>query len=138
MSITVDLEDNSHDMGYFKLEDEELFANEFSYTIGGGNETKGFTNTNKPGRYVGSKDEYGWDASGIAHEFHDLLIQYKLTKKPITIKVFNRGPDGNVTHKGTFFHGRVDEVTVSQGDDGNTLDVSGIALDFELPKTTTI
>ena len=134
MTIYVDPDDNSHDMGYLKLEDDELYANEFSYTIGGGNETESFTNTSKPGRYKGSKDEFSWDASGIAHEFHDLLIQYKLTKKTFTTKVFNRGPDGNVIPKGILFHCRIDEVSVSQGDDGNTLDVSGIALDFELPQ----
>ncbi|MBO6275427.1 MAG: hypothetical protein J6M91_07845, partial [Methanobrevibacter sp.] len=77
MSIIIDPDDNSHDMGYIKLDEEELYANEFSYTIGGGNETESFTNTGKPGRYKGSKDEFGWDASGIAHEFHDLLIEYK-------------------------------------------------------------
>lgn len=136
MSITIDPNDNSHDMGYLRLDDEELYANEFSYTIGGGNETESFTNTGKPGRYKGSKDEFGWDASGIAHEFHDLLIRYKLNKTTFPIKVFNRGPDGNVIHKGTLFYCRVDEVSVSQADDGNTLDVSGIALDFELPQKT--
>ena len=132
--IYVDPEDNSHDSGYLKLEDEELYANEFSYSIGGGNETQTFTNTGKPGRYKGSTDEFGWDASGIAHEFHDLLIEYKLKKKTFSIKVFNRGPDGNVIHKGTMKYCRIDEVNVSQADDGNTLDVSGIGLDFELPQ----
>lgn len=136
MSITIDPNDNSHDMGYLRLDDEELYANEFSYTIGGGNETESFTNTGKPGRYKGSKDEFSWDASGIAHEFHDLLIRYKLNKTTFPIKVFNRGPDGNVIHKGTLFYCRVDEVSVSQADDGNTLDVSGIALDFDLPQKT--
>ena len=134
--IYVDPNDNSHDSGYFKLEDEELFANEFSYTLGGGNETQTFTNSNKPGRYKGSVDEYSWDASGIAHEFHDLLVRYKLEKKTFPVKVFNRSPDGNVIYKGTLIYCRVDEVTVSQADDGNTLDVTGIALGFELPAKT--
>lgn len=133
MTTFIDPEDNSHDSGYLKLYEEELYANEFSYTIGGGNETESFTNTNNPARYKGSRDEYSWDASGIAHEFHDLLIEYKLKKKTFPVKVFNRGPDGNVIHKGTLKYCRIDEVSVSQADDGNTVDVSGIALGFELP-----
>lgn len=136
MSITIDPEDTSHDMGYFKLNDQELYANEFNYTIGGDSETESYTNSNTPGRYKGGKDEFEWEASGVAHEFHDELIRAKLNKTIFPIKVFNRGPDGNVLHKGTLLYCRVNEVEVSQGDDGNTIDVSGTALNFELPRKT--
>ena len=133
MTIVIDPADNSHDMGYFNLLEETLFANELEYTLGGGNETENYTNTNKPGRYKGSKFEFGWSASGVAYEYHDLLIRAKLNKITFPIKVFNRGPDGNVLPRGTLMYCRIDEISVKQGDDGFSLDVSGIALDFELP-----
>ena len=83
MSRTIDPEDHSHDMGYFKLWDEELYANEINYTLGGSNETESYTNTNTPGRYKGSQDEFTWEANGVAHEFEDDL---KRAKHPLLDK----------------------------------------------------
>ncbi len=134
MSRTIDPEDHSHDMGYFKLWDEELYANEINYTLGGSNETESYTNTNTPGRYKGSQDEFTWEANGVAHEFEDDLKRAKLTKQTFPIKIFNRGPEGNVIHKGTLLYCRIEEVSVTQGDDGHTIDVSGTALNYELPR----
>lgn len=134
MSIIVDPNDNSYDMGFLRLLDEKIISNEFSYTVGGGNETANSTSSNDPYRYKNSKNEISWDASEVAMEFHDLLMRAKLEKITFPITVFNHGPSGDYNHKGTITYARVDEVSVSAGDEGMSLDVSGVALGFELPK----
>lgn len=131
MPITVDPDDNSHDMGLLRLGDEPLVSNEFSYTVGGGNNVGTATNSNNPVRYKGSKNEFSWDANDVAYEYYDFLMEAKLKKTTFPITIFNFGPDGNYNHKGTLTSARIDEVSVSFGDEGMQLDVSGIALGYE-------
>lgn len=133
MPITVNPDDNSHEMGLLRLAEEPLVSNEFSYDIGGGNNVGTATNSQDPVRYKGSKNEYGWSASDIPPEYHDLLIQYKLSKKTFPITIFNYGPDGDYNHLGTLTSARVDSVSVNFGDEGMQLDVEGIALGFDIP-----
>ena len=133
MAITVDPDDNSHDMGLLRLEDQELVSNEFEYSIGGANNTRTSTNSSQPIGYKGSKDEFSWSASDIAPEFRSLLIKYKLERKTFPITIFHHGADGAYIHEGTLTHARIDEVTPSYSDEGANLDVSGTALGFDLP-----
>ena len=134
MSIVIDPNDNQYDMGFLRLLDEKIISNEFTYTIGGGNETASSTDSGDPYKYKGSKNEYSWDASEVPMEYHDLLIRAKIEKTTFPITVFNHGPLGEYNHKGTLKYARIDEVSVKNGDEGMSLDVSGIALGFELPK----
>lgn len=133
MTIIVDPDDNSYDMGLLRIEDQELVSNEFEYSIGGANNTGGGTNSNDPIRYKGNKNEYSWSASDIPPEFKTLLIKYKIEKKSFPITIFHHGPDGNYIHEGTLTHARIDEVTSSYSDEGPNLDISGTALGFDLP-----
>ena len=125
---------DEYDMGVFRFEDEYVTSNEFEYAIGGSNETRTATNSSNPTGYKGSKNEFSYSASDIPMEYHDLLIEYKLKKKSFPISVFAFGEGGDYNHKGTLTHARVDEVSVKGSDEGLTLDVSGIALGFELPQ----
>lgn len=134
MAITVDPDDNTYDMGVFRFEDETLTSNEFEYTIGGSNEVRTGTNSQNPIGYKGSKNEFSYSASDIPMEYHDYLIEMKMKKKSFPITVFAFGPDGDYTHVGTLTNARVDEVSVSMGDEGYSLEVSGPALGFDLPK----
>lgn len=133
MVIKVDPDDNSHDMGLLRLEDQELVCNEFEYSIGGANNTRGSTNSVNAVGYKGGKNEFSWSASDIAPEFRNLLIQYKLEKKTFPITIFHHGANGAYIHEGTLTHARIDEVTPSYSDEGANLDVSGTALGFDLP-----
>ena len=133
MSITVDPEDNSYDMGIMKFKDEKIISEEFEYIVGGSNETRGASSSQDPIGYKGSENEYSYSASGIPMEYHDFLIRMKMTKETFPITVYAYGPDGDYGHVGTLMYCRVDEVSVSNGDEGYSLDVSGPALAFELP-----
>ncbi|WP_458456216.1 hypothetical protein [Methanobrevibacter sp.] len=134
MTITVDPSDNTYDMGVFRFVDETLVSNEFEYTIGGSNEVRTATNSQNPTGYKGSKNEFSYSASDIPMEFHDYLIEMKIKKTTFPITVFAFGPDGDYTHVGTLTNARIDEVSVKNGDEGYSLDVSGPALGFDLPK----
>ena len=132
MTIVVDPNDNQYNKGLLRLLDERIISNEFTYTVGGGNEVA--TQNGKPYKYKGNVDEFSWDASEVPMEYHDLLMKAKLEKTTFPITIFNYGNGGDYNLIGTLMYCRIDEVAVKSGDDGMSLDVSGIALDFELPR----
>ena len=59
------------------------------------------------------------------------LHKRQVGKLTFPITIFNFGPDGDYNHKGTLTSARIDEVSVSWGDEGMQLDVSGIALGYD-------
>lgn len=134
MTIIVDPDNNDYDMGIFRFEDEQIISNEFEYKVGGSNDVNTATGSSDPIGYKGSKNEYSYSASGIPMEFHDFFIKLKLEKKSFPISVYAFGEGGDYNHKGTLNYARVDEVNVKASDEGLTLDVSGPALRFELPR----
>ncbi len=135
MAITVDPENNNHYMAEIKLNDDIIVSNEFNFDITEeGGDAKYATNSMEAIRYSSSKNTYEWGASGVEPEFYNLLVQYKLKSKLLTVDVFDFGPDGGYAHQGTMTYAKITEVTRSFGDDGVTIDISGTALGFNLPK----
>lgn len=135
MAIKIDPTDNSYEMAEMRIDSERIYSNEFNMDLGeDGGDTKSVTNSADPIRYGRTKNTYEWGASGVEPEFYDFLVEAKLKKKIFPIGVFRFGPDGDYKAVGTMTNARISEVNFSYGDDGVTLDVSGTALGFELPR----
>ncbi len=135
MAIKIDPTDNSYEMAEMRIDSERIYSNEFNMDLGeDGGDAKSVTNSSDPIRYGRSKNTYEWGASSIEPEFYDFLVEAKLKKKQFPIGVFCFGPDGDYKAVGTMINARISEVNFSYGDDGVTIDVSGTALGFELPR----
>lgn len=132
MPIKVDPNDTSYDLGQLRFSDEAIISEDFDYSVEGGGDTKTVTNSKDPIRYAGSKNEYSWSANGIPPEYHDFLLRAKLEGKLFPIGVFNILDDGTYRQKCTLLNAKVESVTVSQDEEGNSLEVSGNALGIKL------
>lgn len=134
MTIEIDPENREYDMGEFRFKDQVVHANslEVGHTKDGGDE-KVVTNSAVPVRYGRSLKKRTWSASEILPEYYDLFMDYFESGELIPIKVFNFGPDGEFSHKGTLTHASIDEVTWKSDDEGTGFDASGRALDFIKP-----
>lgn len=135
MTITIDPADNSHYMAEMRLDSEVIVSNEFNVDLGeDGGDPKTVTNSMDPVRYGSSKNTVNWGASDVDPEYYKMLIEYKLKKKLFPVDVFDFGPDGDYTHTGTLKHAKITEVNKTFGDDGLSIEISGVALGFDMPK----
>ena len=130
MAIKIDPTDNSYHMAEMRIDSERIYSNELTMDFGeDGGDPKTVTNSEDPIRYGRTTNSYEWGASGIEPEFFDFLMEAKLKKKLFPVGVFRFGPDGDYKSVGTMIN-----ANWSYGDDGVTVDVSGSALGFELPR----
>ncbi|MDO5818722.1 MAG: hypothetical protein Q4P11_00150 [Methanobrevibacter sp.] len=135
MAIKIDPTDNSYHMAEMRIDSERIYSNELTMDFGeDGGDPKTVTNSADPIRYGRTTNSYEWGASGIEPEFFDFLMEAKLKKKLFPVGVFRFGPDGDYKSVGTMINAKISEVNWSYGDDGVTVDVSGSALGFELPR----
>lgn len=132
MSIIVDPNDTSYDLGQLRFKDEAIISEDFDYSVEGGGDVKTVTNSKDPIRYAGSKNEYSWSANGIPPEYHDFLLKMKLNGELFPIGVFNIADDGNYRQKCTLLNAKIESVSVTQDEEGNSLEVSGNALGIKL------
>lgn len=128
MSVTIDPDVTTYDMGELRLDKESIICDEFSVDITTNNETKTPTNSRDPYRYSGGKNEYGWGASGVAPEYLPLLREYQRKRKTFPTGVYNFDDDGDYLEQFVLKYCRIDKISFKNGEDGTTLDIEGIAL----------
>lgn len=126
--VRIDPDNNKYDMGELRLDKESIVSEEFSVDLTSNNETKSATNSRDPYRYAGGKNEYGWSASGVAPEHLSLLREYQKSRKSFPTGVYNFDDDGDYEEQFVLKYCRISSVSVSQGDEGLSLDVEGVAL----------
>lgn len=126
--VRIDPDNNKYDMGELRLDKESIVSEEFSIDLTSNNETKNATNSRDPYRYAGGKNEYSWSASGVAPEHLSLLREYQKSRKSFPTGVYNFDDDGDYEEQFVLKYCRISSVSVSQGDEGLSLDVEGIAL----------
>ena len=135
--MAIDPNDNSYELGELRIKDTTIYANEFNVDVGtDGGDPKSVTNKADPIRYTRSKNTYEWGASSIEPEHYKSLLKIKLARTLFPIKIYNLSPNGRYVPVGALGEAKINEVNRSYGDDGITIDISGTALRFELPKET--
>ena len=63
MSIKIDPDDNTYDLGELRLEKEVIVCEDFNVEFGSESETRSVTSSRDPVGYKGSKNEYKWEAN---------------------------------------------------------------------------
>ena len=128
MSVTIDPDNNTYDLGELRLDKEVIVCEDFNVEISSESETRTATNSHDPVSYKGGKNEYTWEANGVSPEFISLLREYQRNRKSFPVGVFNFEENGEYVELLTLLHCRIDSVSASQEDEGLGVDVSGTAL----------
>lgn len=128
MSITINPDDNTYDLGELRLDKEVIVCEDFNVEFNTESETRSATNSRDPVGYKGGKNEFTWEANGVSPEFFDLLREYQRNRKNFPVGVFNFNDEGEYRELFTLLHCRIDSLSPSQEDEGLSIDVSGTAL----------
>lgn len=128
MSITIDPDDNTYDLGELRLDKEVIVCEDFNVDFSSESETRPATNSRDPVGYKGGKNEYKWEANSVSPEFFSMLREYQRNRRNFPIGVFNFNDDGDYKELFTLLHCRIDSCKPAQEDEGMSIDVSGIAL----------
>ena len=128
MSVTIDPDNNTYDLGELRLDKEVIVCEDFNIEISSESETRTATNSPDPVSYKGGKNEYTWEANGVSPEFTSLLREYQRNRKGFPIGIYNFEENGEYVELLTLLHCRIDSISASQEDEGLSVDVSGTAL----------
>ena len=131
MSVTIDPDNNTYDLGELRLDKEVIICEDFNVEISSESETRTATNSHDPVAYKGGKNEYTWEANGVSPEYYELLRSYQKNRKNFPIGVYNFDADGEYRELSTLLHCRISDLSASQEDEGLGLDVSGTALSIK-------
>ena len=131
MSITVDPADNHYDLAELRLDTEVVICEDFNFEISSEPETKTATNSRDPVGYKGGKNEYSFEANGVAPEYLKMLREYQAKQKNFPAGIFNFDDDGDYREVGTLLNCRISSINWSHEDEGSGLDISGVALSFK-------
>ena len=121
MSITINPDDNTYDLGELRLDKEIIVCEDFNVEFSSESETRPATNSRDP---IG----YKWEANGVSPEFFSMLRDYQRNRRNFPIGVFNFNDEGDYKELFTLLHCRIDSCTPTQEDEGMSIDVSGTAL----------